>query len=124
MITPEVPETITTLAVLAWVESGPIAIALGVSAEPTTATLSLTISSCARRLELSGTPPSSLMMTSIFLPATVVPFFCGVELDAGLHLLADRREAAGQRQNEPDLGGVLSEGTGRGEHGRNRRHQC
>jgi hypothetical protein len=74
LITPEVPDTMTTFAVLPWVESGPMAMALGVSAEPMTATLSLTISSCANRFELSGTPPSSLMMRSIFLPATLAPF--------------------------------------------------
>src|SRR6516164_3459 len=51
-----------------------MAMALGVSAEPMTATLSLTMSSCASRLELSGTPPSSLMMRSIFLPPTLAPF--------------------------------------------------
>src|SRR5262245_1653962 len=51
-----------------------MAMALGVIPEPTMATLSLTISSCARRLELSGTPASSLMMRSIFLPAPVAPF--------------------------------------------------
>src|SRR5262245_10156002 len=51
-----------------------MAMALGVNAEPMTATLSLTMSSCASRLELSGTPPSSLTMRSIFLPATLAPF--------------------------------------------------
>jgi hypothetical protein len=51
-----------------------MAMALGVIPEPMMATLSLTISSCASRLELSGTPASSLMMRSIFLPATVAPF--------------------------------------------------
>ena len=46
----------------------------GVRPKPArTSTLSLTISSCARRLVLSGTPASSLRMTSIFLPATVSP---------------------------------------------------
>ena len=39
-------------------------------------TLSLTISSCAMRLVLSGTAASSLRMTSTFLPATVVPCCC------------------------------------------------
>src|SRR3954470_11420807 len=36
-------------------------------------TLSLTISSCARRLVFSGFAPSSFRMTSIFLPATLSP---------------------------------------------------
>ena len=51
--------------------------AAGVTPKPAmTLTLSLTISSCAIRLVLSGTAPSSLRMTSIFLPATVSPFCC------------------------------------------------
>src|SRR6516165_3733469 len=54
--------------------------ALGVIPEPTMATLSLTMSSCASRLELSGTPASSLMMRSIFLPATVAPFLAGIKM--------------------------------------------
>jgi len=45
-------------------------------------TLSLTISSCARRLVLSGKVASSLTMTSIFLPATVSPFCCMYSLTA------------------------------------------
>src|SRR5260370_339749 len=45
-------------------------------------TLSLTISSCARRLVLSGPAASSLRMPSIFLPATVSPFCCMYSLTA------------------------------------------
>ena len=41
-----------------------------------TLTLSLTISSWASRLVLSGTAPSSLRITSTFFPATVVPCSC------------------------------------------------
>jgi hypothetical protein len=33
----------------------------------------------------------------------------GVQLHPGLHLLADRREAACERQNEADLGHILRE---------------
>ena len=71
----EVPAAITSSTTLASVASGATASAVGVMPKPaTTATLSLTISSWAMRLVLSGTAPSSLRMTSIFLPATVVPF--------------------------------------------------
>ena len=49
----------------------------GVTAKPTRKfTLSRTISSCASRLELSATAPSSLTISSIFLPATVSPCCC------------------------------------------------
>jgi hypothetical protein len=36
-----------------------------------------------------------------------------VLLDAGLHLLADRGEPAGERQHQADLGGVLGDGASR-----------
>ena len=45
-------------------------------------TLSLTISSCARRLVLSGSAASSFRMISIFLPATVSPCCCMYSLIA------------------------------------------
>ncbi len=70
----EVPAAITISGTLACVAIGAIAIAEGVMPKPAKmATLSLTISSCASRLVTSGTLVSSLRMTSIFLPATVVP---------------------------------------------------
>jgi hypothetical protein len=70
----EVPAAITISGTLACVASGAAASAAGVTPKPAMkATLSLTISSCAMRLVLSGIAPSSLTMTSIFLPATVVP---------------------------------------------------
>ena len=50
---------------------------MGVTPKPAMIlTLSLTMSSCARRLVLSGSVASSLRMTSIFLPATVLPCCC------------------------------------------------
>ena len=70
----DVPAAITSSTTLASVASGATARAVGVMPKPaTTATLSLTISSWAMRLVLSGTAPSSLRITSIFLPATVLP---------------------------------------------------
>ena len=70
----EVPAAITTSGILACVASGAAASAAGVTPKPAmNATLSLTISSCAAVLVLSGTAPSSLRMISIFLPATVSP---------------------------------------------------
>ena len=70
----EVPAAITTSGIFACVASGAAASAAGVTPKPAMKlTLSLTISSCAMRLVLSGTAASSLRMTSIFLPATVVP---------------------------------------------------
>jgi hypothetical protein len=88
---------------LPWVESGPIAIALGVSAEPITATFSLTISSWARRLELSGTPASSLMIRSSFLPAMLVPCCWVYSCTPACTCLPTGVKAAGERQNEADL---------------------
>ena len=71
----EVPAAITTSGTLAWVAIGAVANADGVRPKPaSTATLSLTTSSCASRLVTSGTEVSSLRITSTFLPATVVPF--------------------------------------------------
>jgi hypothetical protein len=71
----DVPAAITSSTTLASVASGAAASAAGVTPKPAmTLTLSLTISSWAMRLVLSGTAPSSLTMTSIFLPATVSPF--------------------------------------------------
>ena len=70
----EVPAAITTSGTLACVAIGAVAIADGVMPKPARmATLSLTTSSCASRLVTSGTLVSSFRMTSIFLPATVVP---------------------------------------------------
>ena len=73
----EVPAAITTSGILACVASGAAASAAGVTPKPAMKlTLSLTISSCASRLVLSGTAASSFRMISIFLPATVSPFCC------------------------------------------------
>src|SRR4051794_35431442 len=73
----EVPAAITSSTDFDWVASGAAAIAAGVTPKPAmTLTLSLTMSSWARRLVLSGTAPSSLRITSIFLPATVAPCCC------------------------------------------------
>src|SRR5229473_1888316 len=73
----EVPAAITTSGTFACVASGAAASAAGVTPKPAMkATLSLTISSWASRLVLSGTAPSSLRTTSIFLPATLAPFCC------------------------------------------------
>src|SRR5918996_6069658 len=70
----EVPAAITTSGTLAWVAIGAVANAEGVRPKPaSTATLSLTTNSWASRLATSGTPVSSLRITSTFLPATVVP---------------------------------------------------
>ena len=71
----EVAAAITTIGVLDCVASGAVAKASGVRPKPaSTLTLSLTIISCARRLVTSGVPVSSLMISSIFLPATLSPF--------------------------------------------------
>jgi hypothetical protein len=68
---------VTTSGILAWVATGATASANGVRPKPArNATLSLVISSVARRLELSAFASSSLMTSSIFLPATVSPFCC------------------------------------------------
>ena len=72
-MTTEVPDTMTTVGTLPSVAIGAIDIALGVRPAPRKLTLSLTISSCASRLALSGTLLSSLTISSIFLPATVSP---------------------------------------------------
>ena len=73
----EVPAAITSSTDFDWVASGAAAIAAGVTPKPAMMfTLSLTRSSCASRLVLSGTAPSSLSRTSIFLPATVEPCCC------------------------------------------------
>ena len=70
----EVPAAITMAGTFASVASGAIASAAGVISKPAMMlTLSLTINSCARRLVLSGTLAESRRITSIFLPATVVP---------------------------------------------------
>ena len=70
----EVPATITISGIFACVASGAAASAAGVTPKPAMKlTLSLTIISCAMRLVLSGTAPSSLTMTSTFLPATLAP---------------------------------------------------
>ena len=72
----EVAAFMTTMNFLACAETSAAASAFGVSTKPARmSTLSRTTSSCARRLATSGaTPPVSLRMISIFLPATVSPF--------------------------------------------------
>src|SRR4051794_2572353 len=60
----DVPAAITTAGTLASVASGAIAIAAGVTSKPAiTLTLSLTMSSCVRRLALSTTVPVSRRIT-------------------------------------------------------------
>src|SRR5262245_54113948 len=72
----EVAAAITTSGVLLWVAIGAVAKAEGVMPMPaSTSTLSLTTSSWARRLVTSGMLVSSLTISSIFLPATVLPFW-------------------------------------------------
>ena len=69
----DVAAAITTIGVLLCVAIGAVAIAEGVMPKPaSTATLSLTTSSCARRRVVSGTAASSLTITSTFLPADLV----------------------------------------------------
>lgn len=71
----EVPAAMTTSGIFAWVASGAAESAEGVVPKPaSTATLSLTMSSWASRLVLSGRLASSLRMISTVLPATVVPY--------------------------------------------------
>ncbi|MCY1209634.1 hypothetical protein D9M68_576390 [compost metagenome] len=71
----EVAAAITTCGVFDCVASGAAASAAGVMPKPAiTLTLSLTMSSCARRLVTSGRPVSSFTISSTFLPATVSPF--------------------------------------------------
>ena len=70
----EVPAAITICGTLAWVASGATASALGVMPKPAmNFTFSLTMSSWVTRLVVSGTVASSLMTSSIFLPATTTP---------------------------------------------------
>jgi hypothetical protein len=70
----DVLAAITICGILASVASGDTARAVGVMPKPTRKlTLSLTIISCAKRFELSATPPSSLRMICNFLPATPSP---------------------------------------------------
>src|SRR5580698_8201165 len=71
----EVPAAVTISGVLDSADSGATESAAGVTPKPARkVTLSLTIISCAMRLVLSGTAPSSLIRSSTFLPATVSPF--------------------------------------------------
>jgi hypothetical protein len=71
----EVPAAITSSTTLASVASGATASAVGVMPKPaTTGHLVVDDQLWAMRLVLSGTAPSSFRITSIFLPATLVPF--------------------------------------------------
>ena len=72
-VTIDVPETITTVAVLLSLTNGAIASTFGVSPPPRMATLSETIISWVIRFELSGTLASSLTISSILRPATMSP---------------------------------------------------
>ena len=73
----EVAAAITTSGIFACVAMGTVASASGVRPKPARiATLSLTTSSCAMRRVVSAVPASSLRITSIFLPATMLPFCC------------------------------------------------
>ena len=75
VITTEVAAFITTMNFFASADTSPAAIAFGVSTKPARmSTLSRTTSSCDRRLATSGAgPPTSLVISSIFFPATVSP---------------------------------------------------
>ena len=71
----EVPADITTIGTFAWVAIGAVEKASGVRPKPAmTLTPSFTTSSWAMRLVWSGTPPSSLTISSICLPATSSPW--------------------------------------------------
>ena len=74
----EVAAFITTMNFFACADTSAAASAFGVSAKPARmSALSRTTSSCASRLATSGAmPPTSLRITSIFLPATVSPCCC------------------------------------------------
>ena len=75
-VTADVAAAMTIIGTFACVAIGAVANAVGVRPKPArNATLSLTTSSCARRRVVSAVPPSSFRMTSIFLPATVLPCF-------------------------------------------------
>src|SRR6516162_6014578 len=68
----DVAAFITTVNFFACVERSATASASGVSTKPaSTSTRSLTMSSCARRLAVSGTPAVSLRMSSIRLPGGI-----------------------------------------------------
>ncbi len=72
----DVAAAITTIGVFDCVAIGAVASASGVRPKPASATtLSLTTSSCAMRRVVSAVPASSFRMSSIFLPATVSPFW-------------------------------------------------
>ena len=104
----DVPAAITTSTTLASVASGAAANAAGVTPKPAiTLTLSLTINSCARRLVLSGTAPSSLMITSTFLPDDRGAVLLLIEAHRCADLFSGRGLLAGHRQNEADLDAVL-----------------
>ena len=104
----EVPAAITISGTLAWVASGAAASAAGVMPKPAMKlTLSLTISSCARRLVLSGTARVVLEDDFDLLAGDGVAVLLHVELDRVVDLLAGRGLAAGHRHDQPDLDGLL-----------------
>ena len=107
----DVPAAVTTSGIFASVASGATASAAGVTPKPArNCTLSLTISSCARRFELSGTAPSSLMMTCDLLAGHHVAVLLLEQPHRRGDLLARRLLLAGHRQDEADLDGVLCRG--------------
>ena len=104
----EVPAAITISGILACVASGAAASAAGVTPKPAMKlTLSLTISSCARRLVLSGTARVVLQDDFDLLAGDGIAVLLHVELDRVVDLLAGRGLAAGHRQDQADLDGLL-----------------
>ena len=100
----EVPAAVTISGVLASVASGATASAEGVMPKPARKfTFSLTNRSWAMRLVLSGIAPSSLMMRSIFLPATVSPCCAIHSLAAAASCLPVDCCWPGHRQDKADL---------------------
>ena len=94
-----------TMNFFAEAETSAAASAFGVSTKPARiSTPSRTTISCASRLATSGaTPPVSLRMNSIFLPAPVVTVPLHIELDTVVHLRCRIRELSGIRHDQTDL---------------------
>ena len=105
----DVAAAVTTIGVLLCVAIGAVARADGVMPKPaSTSTLSLTTSSCAIRRVASGTPPSSLRITSTLRPATAVPFWaCQSLIAASICLPVDACWPVIGRM-KPILNGALS----------------
>ena len=107
----EVPAAITISGTFAWVASGAAASAAGVTPKPAMKfTLSLTISSCAMRLVLSGTARIVLEDDLDLLAGDRRAVLRLIELHGGVDLLAGRGLLAGHRHDQADLDGVLGGG--------------